>query len=307
MTEQNKIAMDDIMLTMDVVDTLRRRQALVDHELDADARDEALVEKVKSIYAAQGIDVTDEAIAAGVQALKDQRFAYTPPPPGFKTRLARMYVNRGTWGKRAGIAVAALLAGWGIHFGTVTLPQKNAAKTEAAELNQRIDKTRLSIDVTQDRLKRLIAQLKEQPKATSPALKNAVDATTKDATTALSKANQLLASARKFGRIESVAPATDAAEKTRTSQLLAQQQTLLKQADSQLDKAENSISLLAKMEHLPQKLKDYKQEIDNLAKERKARNLASQYYENAVAALKGGDIKSAQLGLSDLKDLLELL
>jgi hypothetical protein len=307
MTEQNKIAMDDIMLAMDVVDTLRRRKALVDHELDADTREQALVEKVKSIYAAQGIEVTDETIAAGVEALRDERFAYHPPPPGLKTRLARMYVNRGTWGKRAGLALTALLAAWGIHFGTVTLPEKQAAREAAEQINQQISHSTLTVKVTQDRLARLHKQLQDLPEVASPTLKNAARSASREAATALDKAGQLLQSARKFGVIDAVSATASDGEKQQTRQQLAQQQHLLKQADAQLDKAQTTFNLLAQMDRLPQSLKEYKQDIDHIAREQKAKTLAKQYYQNAVTALKSGDIKRARIGLSDLKDLLDQL
>ncbi len=60
-----KIELDEVMLAMDVVDTLRHEQQLVERELASDERDQALIEKVKRMYAAQGLEVTDEVIAAG--------------------------------------------------------------------------------------------------------------------------------------------------------------------------------------------------------------------------------------------------
>jgi len=59
------------MLAMDVVDTLRHRQQLVDRELDAEARRERLVEKLREIYASQGLNVTDEMLEEGVRALEE--------------------------------------------------------------------------------------------------------------------------------------------------------------------------------------------------------------------------------------------
>jgi len=53
-----KIALDEVMLAMDVVDTLRHEQQLVERELASDERDQALFEKVKRMYASQGLEVT---------------------------------------------------------------------------------------------------------------------------------------------------------------------------------------------------------------------------------------------------------
>jgi hypothetical protein len=52
--------------------------------------------------------VTDEVLAAGVAALREERFTYTPPPPSVSRTLAHAYVTRGRWGKLAGGAVAVL-------------------------------------------------------------------------------------------------------------------------------------------------------------------------------------------------------
>ena len=307
MGDNQKVQMDDIMLAMDVVDTLRRRQALVDHELDSAARDQQLAEKVKAIYAAQGIEVTDETIAAGVQALRDERFAYHPPPPGLLTRLAHLYVNRGTWGKRAGMGLAALLAAWGIHYGTVTLPQKNAARAEAEQLNQSITSATLTTTMSADRLKRLRLQLQQQPTPASTSLRATADATRRDATAELDKAEQLLDSAKKLGQIATLPDSADSTAKTKAQQQLAARQKLLRQANALLDSSENKITLLATLDRLPADLKRYQLAIADVAKEKKAKTLATQLYQSGVTALKKGDIDTARIHLSDLKDLLDQL
>lgn len=117
-----KQPLDDIMLAMDVVDTLRRRERLVKKELDEEGRHEDLKERLRKIYAAQGIEVPDHVIDQGVAALKEERFTYKPPPDTFSTKIARVYVKRNKWGKwlLGGIAVPAI-AGL-INYFTITLP-----------------------------------------------------------------------------------------------------------------------------------------------------------------------------------------
>ena len=46
-TEKRRL--DDVMLAMDVVDTLRHQQSLVDRELGTDDHDQALIAKVRSM------------------------------------------------------------------------------------------------------------------------------------------------------------------------------------------------------------------------------------------------------------------
>ncbi|WP_342360682.1 DUF6384 family protein [Terrarubrum flagellatum] len=128
--------LDDLMLAMDVVDTLRHRDRLVEKEFDEDARDEQLIARLREIYRSQGIEVSDSIIAQGVKALKESRFVYTPAPPGFKRKLAAMWVQRGQIGKWTAGALAALgIAGGGYHY-TVTAPQQRAADAARIELTQ---------------------------------------------------------------------------------------------------------------------------------------------------------------------------
>jgi len=96
---------DELMLAMDVVDTLRHREAALDEILNEESDNKALIEKVKRIYAAQGIEVSERLIVDAVAALKEERFAYRPPPPGFRRWLAHLYVDRIKWTKRTGIAL----------------------------------------------------------------------------------------------------------------------------------------------------------------------------------------------------------
>lgn len=123
-----KPPLDDVMLAMDVVDTLRRRDRIVKRELDEAGREEDLKERLKKIYATQGIEVPDHVIAQGVAALKEERFTYKPPPETVSTRLARLYISRGSWGKwLAGLGGAGVLAA-AINYVTVVVP--NAALPE---------------------------------------------------------------------------------------------------------------------------------------------------------------------------------
>ncbi|MGB5297749.1 MAG: DUF6384 family protein, partial [Thiogranum sp.] len=71
-----KQPLDDVMLAMDVVDTLRRRRRLVERELDAEGREQDLKQRLRKIYTAQGIEVPDHVLEEGVAALKEERFVY---------------------------------------------------------------------------------------------------------------------------------------------------------------------------------------------------------------------------------------
>lgn len=115
--------LEDLMVAMDVVDTLRHREKLVARELDAEERRERLIEHLREIYAAQGIEVTDAVLKEGVQALEEDRFSYDPPKKSFSTLLARLYVKRGVWAKPfLGICFVCIV-GWSIYHFTMVRPE----------------------------------------------------------------------------------------------------------------------------------------------------------------------------------------
>jgi hypothetical protein len=137
--------LDDIMLAMDVVDTLRRRERLVTRELDEIGREEDLKGRLKRIYEQQGIDVPDHVIEQGVAALRDDRFTYRPPTRGLAYRLARIYVTRARWGKWLGALLAAAVLAGGIYWFAVAAParalpqqlsQRHAELAEIAQTDQ---------------------------------------------------------------------------------------------------------------------------------------------------------------------------
>jgi hypothetical protein len=101
--------LDEVMLAMDVVDTLRHRQDLATRELAGVSREQQLIDKLRDIYHQQGIEVPDHILKEGVAALQESRFVYDPPKPGLGASMARLYVGRERWGKPVGAALIALL------------------------------------------------------------------------------------------------------------------------------------------------------------------------------------------------------
>jgi len=140
--------LDDLMLAMDVVDTLRHEETLVEKELSQDMRDEALKKRLRQIYESQGLTVTDRILEEGIRALKESRFAYTPPPPGFATTMAKLWIGRKVYGPLLAIVLGLAVAfvGWQVYRAgeaariaeqirieiTETLPKALAAAADAA-------------------------------------------------------------------------------------------------------------------------------------------------------------------------------
>jgi hypothetical protein len=133
--------LDELMLAMDVVDTIRHRELVVEREMTAGTRDEALRARLREIYKGQGIDVTDRVIDEGIKALKESRFVYTPPPPGLARSLALVWVRRHRIvGTIAAILIAAGALWGGYHYGIV-LPAERAAEAARIELTQTLPKS----------------------------------------------------------------------------------------------------------------------------------------------------------------------
>lgn len=129
-------ALDETMLAMDVVDTLHHADRLVERELEGDARRAVLKQRLREIYAGQGIAVPEAILEQGVAALEQHRFTYTPTPPSFSRSLATLWVTRARWGRAVGFALGALvLAGGGWWFG-VRVPAERARIAEQQELKE---------------------------------------------------------------------------------------------------------------------------------------------------------------------------
>lgn len=116
--------LDDVMLAMDVVDTLRHRERLVEAELAGPEREAALVARLKEIYAGQGIDVPERILVDGVKALEEKRFVYEPKGGGLARRLALLYVARGRWGRPLALVLALAAFGAGVYQFGVVLPAR---------------------------------------------------------------------------------------------------------------------------------------------------------------------------------------
>lgn len=130
---QQAVPLDDVMLAMDVVDTIRHREEWVTRELDEVGRRAELMSRLRTIYAGQGITVSDEVLAQGIEALNEDRFVYKPTAPGFQRTLALLWVERSKHAKRAAVALLAVAALFGAYYELAIKPvqQRRAALSEA--------------------------------------------------------------------------------------------------------------------------------------------------------------------------------
>lgn len=146
---RDKSKLDDVLLAMDVVDTLRHREQLVLSELDAGAREAALLERLKDIYAAQGIDVPERILKEGVKALEEKRFLYEPPKPSLGVSLAKLYITRDRWLAPVTFSLVAFVALAGAYQIGVVAPAKANAARAQIELTETLpaELTRLHAEI----------------------------------------------------------------------------------------------------------------------------------------------------------------
>lgn len=127
-------ALDETMLAMDVVDTIRHADRLVERELGGTDRQARLRERLREIYASQGIEVADHVLDQGIAALEEKRFAYTPKGEGWQRSFATAWVTRGRWGRFALTGVGVLFVACGAYWFTVVAPRQREAAAITREL-----------------------------------------------------------------------------------------------------------------------------------------------------------------------------
>jgi len=128
--------LDEVLVAMDVVDTLRHRDQIFLREIDKVGREDDLVERLNEIYAAQGMDVPEGTIREGVRAMAEKRFEHTPAKPGFLRRLAIIYITRERWWKPVAGAFAALAVVGGTYQVGVAMPRAAAERAIVTDLTQ---------------------------------------------------------------------------------------------------------------------------------------------------------------------------
>lgn len=162
-----KPPLEDVMVAMDVVDTLRHQQGIAERELDGEGRRERLMQRLRDLYAAQGIDVPDHVLQEGIDALEQERFQYQATPPSFATKMAKLWVSRRRWGKPVGfLAVLGSLFS-GVYFVTDVLPEQ---RTRSA-LPQKLQAT-LSTIRMEAKNQEVLADAEQRVRAAKQAIAN---------------------------------------------------------------------------------------------------------------------------------------
>jgi hypothetical protein len=301
-----EIGFSEVMLAMDVVDTLRHERSLVERELQSEDREGELIVKLRKIYADQGLKVSDEVIAQGVRAMREERFTYQPPKAGLKTTLARIYVNRGRWAKRTAILFLSLAALWIGYRYLVVMPAERDRARLASELNNQAVEQQEQAKALQGRITAANSELKT-------ALQAVPQSVTAPVNRLADQARQALASAtRQLEAFEKLAPVEDIeADNAEARSAVARKR--LDERKGHLDRAQNDLASGQAAVESIRELKGF-QNLDSLRadalKEARERGIPAKIealYNSAISALQAGDLetaRTAQQALAFTRDML---
>ena len=292
------------MLAMDVVDTLRHQQSLVDHALSADSRDAALTERIRKIYLAQGIEVTDEVIANGVKALREERFAYRAPPGGIKTWLAKCYVSRSRAYKPLAALVAAIGVWWGATFAFSTLPAQRDLESAMTAYNTEVVRLQSESISLKNRLAQATGALPDDLGAIPADFKTLASSVMREAKQTGEQASKIQ-SALSQQRLLSYQDRDEFGEERESAQAkLSTYASALDNLGTEVAAVEKSERLLESFRQLPVSIKELAQTAKSMAKEPAVAALADTTSENAIAALKSQDLNSAKQAHASLENLI---
>lgn len=142
--ENNEAPLEDLMAAMDVVDTLRHDQSIAQRELDGEGRRERLLERLRDMYAAQGIVVPDHVLEEGIDALEQERFQYTPVKSSWQTKVARLWVSRSRWGKPLGFFAVVAVAFYSYYFVSDVMPLRALKADLPSEISRSLQQITVS-------------------------------------------------------------------------------------------------------------------------------------------------------------------
>ncbi len=126
------------MVAMDVVDTLRHSDAMVARELDDTGRRQRLLERLRTMYQEQGIEVSDAVLKEGIDALEQERFQYQAVAPSWRTRLAHIWVSRARWSKPLLFLMITAVAFYAFYFAKEVWPQQQLRAKLPNEIDRNI-------------------------------------------------------------------------------------------------------------------------------------------------------------------------
>ena len=299
--------LSEVMMAMDVVDTLRYQHSLVDRELQSEEREAELIRKMRKIYADQGLEVSDAVIAEGVKAMREERFTYAPPPVGLETRLAKIYVNRMQWAKRVMWLVIVLVAVWTAYHFLYTVPEEHGRRQLAQELKTRekaqqadINGLKAQIDVSTRNLENVMQSVPAQ-------VRKPANRISKQARQSLASAAQQTTAAEKLEPLAAVDPQDEESNTKQVRHWLSERNEILNLARTDIKNAQGNINTIQSMKAGYVELDTLHADALKAAREPSTPDKIDAIYNDAHAAFISGDVETALAGTRALEITREML
>ena len=130
------------------------RQQVAGELVDVEKQKAAVRARLQETFKARGQPISDEQVTAAVDSYFAQQWEFEGPTPGLEYKLARMYVNRGWWGKTC--ATVGIVAG--LATGTVYGLHNLNESSKRSSVEQRIS----AVYTAQESGKKKIAALRNE-------------------------------------------------------------------------------------------------------------------------------------------------
>ena len=302
-----KIELSEVMIAMDVVDTLRHQRSLVERELHAEDREAELIEKLRKIYAGQGLEVSDGVIAEGVKAMREERFAYRPPPGGVNTTLARLYVNRGRWAKRALWLLIIVAAVWAGYRYLYVMPAERGRSRLVQELKSQVAGQQERIVTLTERINGLTGELEEALQSVPASVLPPARRLSDGARQSLASAARELGAADKLGPAAGIDPNNLETYATKIQRRLAEQKGIIDRAQNDLEGAQAAIGSIRSLGTDFKDLESLRVEALKAVREKGVAQKIDALYNNALSAVKSGDLETAKTARNALQYTRDML
>jgi hypothetical protein len=302
-----KIELSEVMMAMDVVDTIRHQRSLVQRELESGDREAELIEKLKKIYADQGLEVSEQVIADGVKAMREERFAYQPPSGGLNIALAKIYVNRGRWAKLAIACVVAVLALWAGYRYLYAIPAEKDRNRLAQEFKTEAAGQQTLVTGLQDQISAAGSDLQKALQSVADELKAPARKLADQARQHLDSAARQVQAAAEQGPVTVPDAVALQAQGQQVQQQLAQRRAYLDQAQNDLQAAQAAIGSIGSLGTKLSDLDALRAEALSAAREPAATDKIDALYNSALSAIQSGDLQTAQKALQALVATRDLL
>ena len=154
--KEKRLAPREVLRVMDAAQVIHERQAaLQSHEtFDRDAA----IRDIQIMYEELGDLVDRHVIERALDEYLSQRYAFTPVPPGLKTRLALLYVRRGWVARRVLVPAGGVAALVWAGFVGVEMLQRQALAREVETVRVEVAAVRAAYEESVDDLEVLTAR-----------------------------------------------------------------------------------------------------------------------------------------------------